>query len=485
MKVRRHRAAIRRPVGSAPIQWLTASGFTRPGDRVLDFGCGHGDDVALLKALGYAASGWDPHFAPGQPKVSSAAVNVGFVLNVIEDPVERAGVLREAWELSERLLIVSVRTKADEPDDPGRSYQDGYITRLGTFQKFFGPGELADLVKETLGVPPLSLAPGMVVVFRDSSDHHQCAARRFRRTRHPETIARLAVALYEEHSELFNLLIDFWSERGRFPEAREAPYLTKLTAAVGSTRRIRRILEKVLGDAWLADASNRAAEDLLLYLALEKFNGRPRFSELTPDMQADVKFHWRSYARACERADALLMSLGNPLVIDAACRDATVGKLTGSALYVHRCELPNLEGVLRAYEGCARVLLGEIDGANIVKFHRRHPAISYLSYPDFDTVAHPALMWSYFADLRNLRCTFEEFGRRTNPPVLHRKEELVGPDYPGREQFRSLTRREEQRGLYDMPSLIGTRDGWNSVLRRHGVHIRGHRIYRGQAEAGL
>jgi hypothetical protein len=50
-------------------------------------------DVEALKALGYDAKGWDPAFQPNAPKVKSDVVNLGFVLNVIEEPQERADAL--------------------------------------------------------------------------------------------------------------------------------------------------------------------------------------------------------------------------------------------------------------------------------------------------------------------------------------------------------------------------------------------------------
>ena len=64
----------------------------------------------------------------------------------------------------------------------------------------------------------------------------------------------------------------------------------------------------------------------------------------------------------------------------------------------------------------------------------------------------------------------------TNPPVLHRKELFVDPEYPGREKFAKLTGKEEGAGLLDDPSGIGTRDGWDSRLRDRGYRILGHRL---------
>lgn len=38
-------------------------------------------------------------------------MNLGFVLNVIEDVVERTAALREAWDLARRLLSIAVQVK--------------------------------------------------------------------------------------------------------------------------------------------------------------------------------------------------------------------------------------------------------------------------------------------------------------------------------------------------------------------------------------
>jgi hypothetical protein len=40
-------------------------------------------------------------------------VNLGYVINVIEEAAERADVLREAWALTRKVLIVSARLTVD------------------------------------------------------------------------------------------------------------------------------------------------------------------------------------------------------------------------------------------------------------------------------------------------------------------------------------------------------------------------------------
>ena len=67
------------------------------GRTFFDYGCGHGEDVELLRLQGVMASGWDPAFRPDVPCMPAEIINLGYVLNVIEDPQERANVLADAW----------------------------------------------------------------------------------------------------------------------------------------------------------------------------------------------------------------------------------------------------------------------------------------------------------------------------------------------------------------------------------------------------
>ena len=56
--------------------------------------------------------------------------------------------------------------------------------------------------------------------------------------------------------------------------------------------------------------------------------------------------------------------------------------------------------LLRIYEGCGRAYLGDVEGANIVKIHRRPGKLSYLVYPEVDNVPRPALLRSISVNLR-------------------------------------------------------------------------------------
>ena len=70
------------------------------------------------------------------------------------------------------------------------------------------------------------------------------------------------------------------------------------------------------------------------------------------------------------------------------------------------------------------------------------------------------------------------YTRFSNPPVLHRKELFVAPDYPARARFARLTTREDPVGLLGATATIRTKRSWLSALAQHGVSIRGHRLVR-------
>src|SRR5688500_1896101 len=96
----RHRTAINRSVVSRPIRLALEAQLVISSNSFFDYGCGRGDDVTSLAQLGYNVAGWDPVHRPDTPQKPSDLVNLGYVVNVIEDPHERAEALRSAWRLT-------------------------------------------------------------------------------------------------------------------------------------------------------------------------------------------------------------------------------------------------------------------------------------------------------------------------------------------------------------------------------------------------
>ena len=62
-------------------------------------------------------------------------MNLGLVLNVIEDPAERRETLRAAFALARKVLIVSVMLGYQSKREQFVAYEDGVRTQRNTFQK--------------------------------------------------------------------------------------------------------------------------------------------------------------------------------------------------------------------------------------------------------------------------------------------------------------------------------------------------------------
>lgn len=163
----RYRTALSRSRLSQPMSLLLRHGLLRENRTIFDYGCGQGDDLVLLTNAGLSATGWDPYFRPDTKMVPSDVVNLGFVLNVIEDPLERQEALRAAWQLTQGVLAVSTMLAGQVSTSCQKAFGDGYVTSRGTFQKYYGHSELRELVRNCLGVDPVSVAPGIFLVFRD------------------------------------------------------------------------------------------------------------------------------------------------------------------------------------------------------------------------------------------------------------------------------------------------------------------------------
>lgn len=394
----------------------------------------------------------------------------------VEDPAERRDAVRHAWSLTRRVLVVAARLVDERPSPAAASpFGDGVLTRLGTFQKFFEQQELRIWIDQALDVQSVAAAPGIFYVFRDPSERSAFLASRFRRT--PSSPRpRLNQRLYVEHRELLDALAAFVSARGRLPAPEELEVSVELEQALGSVKRAFRLLQEATeATDWEATREART-QDTLLFLALAKFEGRPRLSDLAADLQLDVKAFFGSYSAACRAADDMLFSLGRPENLEEACRASTVGKLMPNAIYVHADAVADLPLLLRLYEGCARNYVGRVPDANIVKLGRGEPKISYLSYPDFERDPHPALAASTSVHLQTFRVRERNYRDHANPPILHRKETFVSAQHPARAKFARLTRHEEAKGLYDDPASIGTRDGWSRELRARRLSLRGHRL---------
>ncbi len=449
----------------------------------LDYRFGNGHYVGLLGNRCVACDGRFTALTPDSPEHSADVVNLGFVVNVIENVDERATALQQAWGLSQRLLIVAAQVEEAGRNHSQSQFGDGILTSRGTFQKFFGQGELKAYIEAELQAEAIPASLGIFYVFKDEMLQQQFLANRYRR-RSAAPRKRISELRFEEHRELLEPFMRAIADLGRLPEGEAAHAFECVAKQFGTLKRAFALVRRVTGATEWDAIRQRRIEDLSVYLALARFRKRPRLGQLPRSLQYDLRSFFGAYSKACKQVDDLLFQTGDPAAIDDACKRSAVGKLLPDDLYVHRSALDSLEPILRVYEGCGRAYLGDVEGANIIKIHRRSGKLSYLVYPDFEVDPHPSLLRSIRLNLRTRQIDSTDYSQSANPPVLHRKETFLAADDPSRETFAKLTADEGKHGLLDETSTIGTRDGWAKRLSERGFMLKAHRLVRKKDRTG-
>ncbi|ABA25023.1 hypothetical protein Ava_B0313 (plasmid) [Trichormus variabilis ATCC 29413] len=474
-QIDRHKAAIVRNDFSRPVRLALEAGLFTQHITFFDYGCGHGGDVKRIAQQGYTSMGYDPFYSPNSPQIPADIVNLGYVINVIEDTGERREALLKAWELTRKVLLVAAQVTLADTNKGTVAYGDGVVTTRNTFQKYYEQEELKTYIDQVLGVDAIPVALGVYFIFRDEAQAQLFRASRFRsRTTTPRVRSR--IKRFEDYQELLTPLMSFVTERGRLPSKGELAQEADINAEFGSLRRaFQLILQATDAKEWEEIAEKRR-QDLMVYLALCQFNRRPKLGELALEAQEDILALFGTYKQAWLNADQMLRSLGDLENIAKCCQNSPIGKKIPNSLWIHISTLQKLDPLLRLYEGCASRAIGSLEEANVIKFHSNKPKISYLFYPEFDDNPHPALQTSMEIDLLDLRVTYRDYNTDDDPPILHCKDALVDTDYPLYEQFAKLTRKEEDWGLLDDWRLINHRSGWLRCLKENCVILKGYQL---------
>lgn len=474
-KIDRHKAAMLRNSLSKPVRLVLESDLFIDGDTFFDYGCGYGGDIQHIGQEGYAAAGWDPYYQPDTPQIHADIVNIGYVINVIESLGERREALLNAWELTNKLLIVAAQVLIDDSERGQIAYGDGIITSWNTFQKYYEQEELKVYIDQVLNVDAIPVALGIYFVFRDAAEGQSFRASRLRSHLLTPRV-RSQVKRFEDYEEMLAPLMAFVSDRGRLPVKGELAEESAIRGEFHSFNRAWRvILQATDADDW-ENIADKRRQDLLVYLALNGLGDRPSMRQLPAQIRNDIKGLFDSYQKACTLADLMLYSLGKSEIIGDCCEDSAIGyKLPGS-LSVHVSALEELDPLLRLYEGCANRTIGRLDGATIIKFYANQPKIAYLFYPDFDTNPHPALHTSMHINLRGLSVSYQDYSNLSNPPILVKKEAFVSSSYPHYQMFAKLSRQEEKLGILDKSGGFKERELLN-CLEEKCVKIKGHRLF--------
>jgi DNA phosphorothioation-associated putative methyltransferase len=471
-EVKREKTAIVRFRHSKPVLLALSHSIIEPSTSVFDYGCGHGEDVKYLCYQGIQASGWDPHYQPDTSPTPADVVNLGYVLNVIEDPIERQATLRKAYELAQRALIVAVRVD-HALLETGIEFSDGLLTSRGSFQKLYKQSEFKEYLENNLGRRPHMVALGIAYIFKDERlESSYLVSLSHKRV---EASTRYAIEQFSRDATAQEY-VQLAEELGRPPVANEFENYAELSERFGSPARIERLAWQLLSPNGINEVQQRGREDILTYAAMMRLQGlKPvPFRSLPRELQADVKMLWQSYSAALREGESFLFQIGNPEIVRGCCQLSPVGKKLPDALYLHRSAEDQMGALLRVLVFAARQIVGEVD-YNVLKISMDGRSISFLRYDDFAQDAHPALRFSVRVYLPRAEYSIRDYSNSVNPPVLHRKEMLVDPLHESYKVFCELSTKEEQLGLLSRAD-IGRRQEWLAVLAEKGVMIEGHEI---------
>lgn len=465
--VARHRTAIKRYDLSRPVKQLLERGLLRKMDTFFDYGCGHGMDIEALQSLGYRAAGWDPAFRPKAAKTSAAVVNLGYVLNVIEEPKERIAALRGAYALAERTLIVSTLAAGQETDAHSRPYRDGFLTKANTFQKFYAPGELEELIEQALDEEASTLGLGMCIVFKNPDDAELFEASRSRRRidwsdistqlrfSAPIAMERRNVGRYDLHKELFD---QFWQtllDLGRAPESGEFDRLAEIKKVGGSLNRAVALVVSQHGESLWQMARKARTEDVLVYLAMTKFRKRFLRREIPLRIKNDIRSFFGDLATGQAQARELLFAAGDPGEIELACESVKIGWQDEDALIIHRSLFGKLPPILRIYVLCAAYRYGDPTQADLIKIHKHSGKVTFQHYDNFDGKPLPELQTRIKVNLRNLFVEVFDHSKGPKIQLLYFKERFLGDEYPGRAAMEKFSVKLRKIGLSEATIGLG------------------------------
>lgn len=283
-----HKTAIRRGDFSRPVKCLLRDGLLGKEVTFFDYGCGRGEDIELLEKEGVRCGGWDPAYRPEATREESDVVNLGYVLNVIEDQGERGTTLREAWGLCRQLLVVSAQVLVAGRGKNPVEFGDGVLTGRGTFQKLFEQSELKTYLEEQLEVEAIPAGIGTFYLFKDEARRQQFLANRFRR-REILPRRRISELRLEETRQALEPLMEAIASLGRVPDPVEFSGAQPIIERFKSLKRGFAAIQRITGSETWEAIARRRREDLLVYLALARFRKRPSQEQLPLTLQRDMK----------------------------------------------------------------------------------------------------------------------------------------------------------------------------------------------------
>lgn len=488
-EVDRHLTAIIRHDLSAPFKTLIKNGLLRHELSVFDYGCGRGDDIRELLAHGINVSGWDPNFAPESMLIESDIVNIGFVINVIEDPIERIEVLQRAHSLSRKFTVISAMIAGESKIARFQPYGDGVITSKNTFQKYYSQAELQKFIETCLEADAVAAGPGIFIVFKDKNEEQSFFLNKNRRNNRWSKLSDRPETRDSHELQYVNnkeLLDNFWAkclELGRLPLAVEFEQSEQLELAIGSIRKAYRVVNTVLSDDELDKAAELRIEDLTVYFALALFGKRPQYKTMPSGLKQDLKVFFGNYKTAAEAGRRALFKIADAISISEACGEAkeklqACRYVEGDYLIIHTKYIQSLPQLLRIYVGAAEQLLGSVEGFQLVKVHIRSGKVTFLNYENFDNSPLPLLIERVKVNLRKQDIDFFDYVEPYTPQPLYWKGSVIDETFADFKKQLTFDRKLKNYSIVSEDQDFGLdRAELDFELRQRGLEIKGYRFH--------
>ena len=488
-EIQRDRTAISRNQLSAPMQLLSKLGYLEGQFSVCDYGCGRGDDLEILDTLGVDAVGWDPNHRPEGDRLPSDLVNLGFVVNVIEDREERDYALRAAYELAHQALVVSAMIASNAHIAKFKPFKDGVITSRKTFQKYYDQSELKEYIEHTLGTSAVPAASGIFLVFKGEEFEAAYRFARYGRKKrerqrvHRKTKAEKLKSLIEEN---FKVCDAYWAgsiERGRWLGPAEFFESEKLKELFGSVKKAQKALLELFDEQELSEAEARREEEIAFGQAMAYFQGRSPFSQLPMELKKDIRYFYGTYRDLQRKSQELLSSLTETENIESACLQLseTIPHFIEheKSLTLPANRIGELPLTLRSYIGCAEQLIGSAEQYDLIKIHMHTGKVSVMSYEGFDEKPLPALIERIKVDLWNQRVHYYDYVDEFRPRPLYWRSKFMTAEDDSFKKQQSFDLKLDDLGLApDNPHFGFSFDQVQEILHAKGLEIKGHRFYK-------
>ena len=480
--VLRYKTALRRNRLSVPVQAVYKHELIEENSTFFDYGCGRGDDVRQLSELGIDAAGWDPHFSPDEPKRSADIVNLGYVVNVIENASERIQVISEAFDQARKILVVSALVGSANHSGKAKPYKDGVLTSTGTFQRYFQTHELADLIEQSTKTKPIAVAPGIMFVFKDEELEQRFLARRIVRRQQNRVRPRIR-SIDDLSIDAQNQADNYWQacvDLGRPASRSEAIDCDELFKIMPSAAQVFDVISKAKSLREFDAAREQRKEELLVEFALSQFGRRLFFKYFPDELKRDIQFHFGQYTILMECAKQLLFSIADSDALLTACVDASdegIGYLLDDhSLQLHMSLVDQLAPILRVYIGCAGVLYGEWAQIDLVKVHIQSGKVSFMGYDDFEGRPVPDLLERIKVKMWEREVDFFDYIGEFTPTPLFMKSLYIDETFEYFSEQSAFDQALMRTQLFDFMRDNVSKAQFNGTLEQAGYLIKGYEL---------